>query len=62
MCSRLAFGDAHGDVAADRADLALEIAHAGLPRVVADDGADRVLVDLACSGVSPVASSWRFIR
>ena len=33
--------------AADRADLALEIAHAGLARVVADDGADRVVGDLA---------------
>ena len=39
----VALGDAHGDVMQNRAELALEIAHAGLPRVVADDGADRVL-------------------
>ena len=39
----VALGDAHGDAMQDRAKLALEIAHAGLPRVVADDGADRVL-------------------
>jgi hypothetical protein len=38
----LAFGNAGGDMAADGADLALEIADAGLARVVADDGADRV--------------------
>ena len=39
--SRAAFGDAHRDVAQHRADLALEIAHAGLARVVADDRAQR---------------------
>ena len=46
----VAFGDAHGDVVQQRADLALEIAHAGLARVIADDGADGVLVDLALLG------------
>ena len=50
MRSALPFRDAHGDVAADRADQPLEVAHAGLARVVADDGADRVVVDLALLG------------
>ena len=36
-CAAAALGDAHGDVAADRADQALQIAHARLARVVADD-------------------------
>ena len=59
----LAFGDAHRDVMADGADLALEIAHAGLARVVANDGADRVLGDLGTARrSSPVASSCRFTR
>ena len=49
MCMRstAALGDAHGDVPAHRTDLAFQIAHAGLARVVADDGADGVLGDLA---------------
>ena len=42
-----AFGDAHGDVPADRADVPFQIAHAGLARVVADDRPDRVVGDLA---------------
>src|SRR5262249_57149464 len=42
-----AFGDAHGDVAADGTDQPLQIAHAGLARVVADDRPDGVLGDLA---------------
>ena len=46
----VALGDAHGHAMQDRAKLALEIAHAGLPRVVADDGADRVLLDLGLLG------------
>src|SRR6185436_9281553 len=34
------------DLAADTAQLALEVAHAGLTRVVVHDGADRALGDL----------------
>ena len=36
-----------------RADLALEVAHAGLARVVADDGAQRLVGDLALLGGQP---------
>ena len=41
----LALGDAHGRVPKNLADLALQAAHAGLARVVADDLAQRVVVD-----------------
>ena len=37
----LALGDLPRDLAADGADLALELAHAGLARVVGDDRAQR---------------------
>ena len=37
-------------MAADGADTALEIAHAGFARVVADDGAKRIFCDLALRG------------
>jgi hypothetical protein len=57
-----AFGDAHGDVAADAADLALEVAHAGLARVVADDRQQRLVGDLALLGRQAVAASWRGSR
>jgi hypothetical protein len=58
-----AFGDAHGDMAADGADQPLQIAHAGLVRVVADDRPDGVLGALddlhavahgAGNGIEPV--------
>src|SRR5262249_62370122 len=42
-----ALGDAHGDMAADGVRQPLQAAHAGLARVVADDGPDGVLGDLA---------------
>src|SRR5665811_1742977 len=48
-------GNAHGHVMADGADLALEIAHAGLARVAVDDGADRLLGDVALLGAQPVS-------
>ena len=35
----LALGDFAGDFAADRADLAFEVAHAGFPRVILDEAA-----------------------
>ena len=38
-----AFGDAHRGMAQRLADLALEVAHAGLARVVVDDVAQRVV-------------------
>ena len=37
LARRLALGDLAGDLAADRADLALQLADAGLARVVGDD-------------------------
>ena len=40
---RLAFGDAARLLAADGADVALQVANAGFARVVADDVADRFL-------------------
>src|SRR6185437_11623644 len=43
--SGLAFGEAHGGAAEYPADVALEIAHAGLARVVANDGAQRIFRD-----------------
>ena len=49
-----ALRDAHRDMAADRADMALEIAHAGLARVVANDRADGVFGDLALLGLEAV--------
>ena len=36
-----AFGHLAGDLAADRGDLALQVAHAGLPGVVRDDRLER---------------------
>src|SRR5690606_6032842 len=38
-------GDAGNDLAAHRADLPLQVPHAGLTRVVADDGADGVVAE-----------------
>src|SRR5262249_41631877 len=38
-------GDAARDLAADRADLALEARHAGLPRVLLDDPPQRLVAD-----------------
>ena len=46
----LALGDLHGDRAAHRADLALEVTNAGLARVAVDDLEDRVVGDLAPLG------------
>jgi hypothetical protein len=43
----LALGDAHGDVVADGADLALKVAHASLARVVGNDRAKGFLVNVA---------------
>ena len=39
-------GDLARDLTEDRADLALEVAHAGLARVVVDDRAQRRIADL----------------
>ena len=47
---RATLRDAHCDMAAGGADQALQVAHAGLTRVVADDRADRVLGDFALVG------------
>src|SRR5262249_9406031 len=49
-----AFGDAHGHMAHYPADLALEIAHAGLARVVGDDLAQRIVADLGLLGLEPI--------
>ena len=48
---RAAFGDAHRDIAEHGADLALEIAHAGFARVVADDRHARVVGQFALLGL-----------
>ena len=45
-----ALGDLHRDAAQGRADLALEVAHAGFARVVADDREERVVGDLGLLG------------
>ena len=47
---RRALGDLHRRAAEHAADLALEIAHAGLARVVADDRADRGVGELGLLG------------
>ena len=50
----VAFGPAAGDLPAERADLALEVADAGLARVAADDRAQRLVGERRlCSGVRP---------
>ena len=60
--SVLAFGDAHRDVAQHAADLALEIAHAGLSGVAGDDRGEGAIVDARLFAVRPFASSWRRTR
>ena len=52
---RLALGDAARDLARDRADLALELAHAGLARVVGDDRAQRGVGDPQLAALEAVA-------
>ena len=52
-----AFGDLHGGMAQRLADLALEIADAGLARVAVDDQPQRFVVDLGLLAVKPLASS-----
>ena len=59
---RAAFGDAHRDIAEHVADLALEIAHARLARVVVDDRSNASSLISHCSAASPVAASWRGTR
>ena len=49
---RLAGGDLGRRLAGEAAELALERAHAGLPRVAADDGQDGVVVDGQLVGVA----------
>ena len=46
-----AFGDAHRDVAKCLADFALEVAHPGFPRVIANDHRQRLVADLALLGL-----------
>ena len=49
-----ALGDLHGDVAQGAADLALEVANAGLAREGGDDPHKDVIVDLDLFGLQPV--------
>ena len=52
---RLVLGDLHRDGADDVGDLALEVAHAGLARVLLDDRVERVVGrSVICSSVEPV--------
>ena len=50
----LALGDVAGDFAADRADLALEVADAGLARVLLDDRGQRGVGELDLGGLQAV--------
>src|SRR5205823_1864507 len=47
--------DLRRDLAQELADLALQAAHAGLPRVALDDGQQRLVTNGDFSGVEPVA-------
>ena len=61
----LALGDLARQLAADGADLALEVAHAGLARVRADDLASAASVKLTWPGLRPLASicfGTRYLR
>ena len=53
-CRDLALRDLAGDLAEDGADLALEVADAGLARVLLDDHQDRVVGDLDLVGLDAV--------
>ena len=50
----LALGDFAGDFAADRADLPLEVAHAGLARVLLDDRDQGGVGELDLRGLQPI--------
>ena len=50
----VALGDAHGDVAHDAADFALEPPHAGFARVAGDDACDGGIVDFGLPRFEPV--------
>ena len=54
LALRLALGDLAGDLAADRADLALQVADAGLARVLLDDRVERRIGELDLRGLQPV--------
>src|SRR6266446_6932077 len=51
---RRPFGDAHGGTAQHCTDFPLELAHAGFPRVVADNGMQRRVGDLGLVGGQPI--------
>jgi hypothetical protein len=51
---RAAVGDLHGDVAQRLADLALQIANAGLAGIALDDQPQRLIVDLDLLGLQAV--------
>ena len=50
----VALGPASSDLAAERADLPLEVPDAGLARVTANDGADRRVAEVRAVGRQPV--------
>ena len=54
LALRLALGDVAGDLAADRADLALQVADAGLARVLLDDRGQRRVGELDLGGLEAV--------
>ena len=62
--SRRSFGDAARLLAADRADLPLQVAHAGLARVAPHDKAHRVVGEIRCRRLrsSPFSTVCRGIR
>src|SRR5262249_17688617 len=52
--SALTFGDTHRGMAQHLTDLAFETAHAGFARIVLDDLAQRLVVDLGLAGLKTV--------
>ena len=56
---RLTSGDPGRRLAGEPTELPLQRTHAGFPRVVADHGDDRGVVDVELAGLQPARSSWR---
>ena len=59
---RLALGELERHLAADRAQLALQIPHAGLARVLGDHDVDHLVLDRDLVGFRPLRSIWRGTR
>ena len=58
----LAFGNARAGLAADRADLPLQVAHAGLARVFTNDLVQGLVAEVDLLGRSPFSRISRGIR